>query len=64
MEAYMSWQVEDDNQGMQSDSDEEMSPSLTDEITARSAENIRSWKAYLPDDCIDMMIIMGWDQTT
>jgi hypothetical protein len=28
---------------------------------ARSAENIRIWRSYLPKDCVDTMIKMGWD---
>ena len=31
---------------------------------ARSARNILQWKAYLPRDCINRMIAMGWDRTT
>jgi hypothetical protein len=31
---------------------------------ARSARNILQWKAYLPHDCIERMIAMGWDRTT
>jgi hypothetical protein len=30
----------------------------------RSAGNIRLWKLYLPEDCINTMIEMGWDRTT
>jgi hypothetical protein len=29
----------------------------------RSAGNIQSWRAYLPEDCIGTMIKMGWDRT-
>jgi hypothetical protein len=31
--------------------------------TARSTENILLWQTYLPDNCVDTMIKMGWDQT-
>jgi hypothetical protein len=27
---------------------------------ARAAENIRIWRSYLPEDCVDTMIKMGW----
>jgi hypothetical protein len=27
---------------------------------ARAAENIRVWRTYLPQDCVDTMIEMGW----
>jgi len=30
----------------------------------RSEENILRWMAYLPQDCIEAMILMGWDVTT
>jgi len=30
----------------------------------RSTGNIRLWKLYLPEDCINTMIDMGWDRTT
>lgn len=31
---------------------------------ARSNENISQWMSYLPADCVDTMIEMGWDVTT
>lgn len=31
---------------------------------ARSARNILQWMSYLPPDCIERMIAMGWDRTT
>jgi hypothetical protein len=30
----------------------------------RSEDNILGWMAYLPQDCIEAMIRMGWDLTT
>jgi hypothetical protein len=39
------------------------SPANEDEIT-RSAQNIREWMAYLPRNCVETMIRMGWDKTT
>jgi hypothetical protein len=30
----------------------------------RSEDNILQWMAYLPEDCIRMMIAMGWDVST
>jgi hypothetical protein len=30
----------------------------------RSIENIRVWTSYLPYDCVDTMIKLGWDRTT
>lgn len=30
---------------------------------ARSAANISAWQSYLPQDCIDAMIKMGWDHS-
>jgi hypothetical protein len=31
---------------------------------ARSKKNISQWRSYLPEDCVDAMIRMGWDVTT
>jgi hypothetical protein len=31
---------------------------------AHSEENILRWMAYLPEDCIRTMVLMGWDITT
>jgi hypothetical protein len=36
----------------------------SDADIARSEKNILQWMTYLPDDCIRMMILMGWDITT
>jgi hypothetical protein len=30
----------------------------------RAAENIAQWQSYLPADCVDRMIEMGWHVTT
>jgi hypothetical protein len=30
----------------------------------RSIEKIRVWTSYLPYDCVDTMIKLGWDRTT
>lgn len=31
---------------------------------ARSESNIRAWRSYLPAECVDRMIEMGWDHST
>jgi hypothetical protein len=31
---------------------------------SRAAQNVREWTAYLPKDCVDTMIAMGWDVST
>jgi hypothetical protein len=31
---------------------------------ARSKENILQWMSYLPTDCVNTMIEMGWNVTT
>jgi hypothetical protein len=31
---------------------------------SRPAENLESWMAYLPKDCIATMVRMGWDRDT
>jgi hypothetical protein len=30
----------------------------------RSAYNIREWRSYLPPECVESMIRMGWDIST
>ncbi len=34
---------------------------ISEADAARSAENIRLWRSYLPEDCVETMIKMGWD---
>lgn len=36
----------------------------SDADAARSEKNILQWMAYLPQDCVNTMIAMGWDATT
>jgi hypothetical protein len=36
----------------------------TSAIFERSAKNIANWSSYLPSDCVDVMISLGWDRTT
>jgi hypothetical protein len=31
--------------------------------SVRSVGNIRLWSSYLPEDCVNTMIKMGWDRT-
>jgi hypothetical protein len=33
-------------------------------MDARSANNIADWSSYLPADCVDAMVSLGWDRTT
>jgi hypothetical protein len=40
------------------------SPEGLDFDVARSEKNILAWMAYLPPDCIQTMIKMGWDCNT
>jgi hypothetical protein len=49
-----------------SDSSDAVLPIETqaDDDIRRSEDNILKWMAYLPEDCIRTMIIMGWDVTT
>jgi hypothetical protein len=36
-----------------------------DAALARRAEaNVKTWRTYLPADCVDTMIRMGWHRTT
>lgn len=39
-------------------------PASSDFNVARSEENVLQWMSYLPQDCIESMIRMGWDFTT
>ena len=42
-----------------------MSPRFDDaNAVRRSEDNILQWMKYLPEDCINRMIQMGWDVTT
>ena len=34
------------------------------ELIERSMRNISAWRSYLPAECVDTMIAMGWDKTT
>jgi hypothetical protein len=38
------------------------SPAVTLTVD-RSAKNIESWSAYLPADCVAVMVSLGWDRT-
>jgi hypothetical protein len=31
--------------------------------SVRAAENVRLWNSYLPEDCVNTMIKMGWHRT-
>jgi len=33
---------------------------ISEADAARAAENIRIWRSYLPEDCVQTMIEMGW----
>jgi hypothetical protein len=44
------------------DADSLLRPCFTDAADeARSLQNIALWKSYLPADCVETMIAMGWD---
>ncbi len=30
----------------------------------RAVANVAAWRSYLPSDCVNTMIEMGWDRTT
>lgn len=32
--------------------------------SARAQANVAIWRSYLPADCVDTMIRMGWHETT
>ena len=36
----------------------------TTPIHSRSEFNIRLWQSYLPKDCVETMVRMGWDRST
>jgi hypothetical protein len=46
------------------ESSDAAAPAVGNAELARSEENILRWMAYLPQDCIETMIRMGWDVTT
>ncbi len=33
-------------------------------IDDRAAKNIANWSSYLPADCVEVMVSLGWDRTT
>jgi hypothetical protein len=40
-------------------------PEIRDAALSRRAEaNVKIWRSYLPADCVDTMIRMGWHRTT
>jgi hypothetical protein len=46
------------------DTAENFDTAESDEEIRRSAMNIAVWSSYLPADCVETMIMMGWDKTT
>jgi hypothetical protein len=64
MEGFSSRRAEEDPQKRAAGSDETPFPWLRGAIDARAAANIRAWREYLPSDCIEIMIALGWDQDT
>lgn len=34
------------------------------ETANRSTRNITNWSSYLPANCIEVMVSLGWDRTT
>jgi hypothetical protein len=36
----------------------------SEEDCAHAEANLREWRSYLPDDCINAMLQMGWDLST
>jgi hypothetical protein len=52
---------------MPPESSDTASPTISYESDAdieHSENNILQWIAYLPEDCIRTMVLMGWDITT
>jgi hypothetical protein len=45
-------------------SEEPTVASPADTVTPRWAKNIFLWSSYLPHDCVQSMIRMGWHHTT
>ena len=33
-------------------------------LSRRAEANVKTWRSYLPADCVDTMIRMGWHRTT
>jgi hypothetical protein len=32
--------------------------------SVRAVANVKAWRSYLPSDCVNTMIELGWDRTT
>jgi hypothetical protein len=43
---------------------ESMSASRSGPEPTRSAKNVLIWRSYLPRDCVESMVNMGWDHST
>jgi hypothetical protein len=41
-----------------------MRASLAEPEPTRSAKNVLIWQSYLPRDCVESMVNMGWDHST
>jgi hypothetical protein len=37
---------------------------LTDAERTHSVSNVRQWRSYLPAECVNSMVAMGWDLST
>jgi hypothetical protein len=37
---------------------------LSEPEPSRSAKNVLIWQSYLPRDCVESMVNMGWDRST
>jgi hypothetical protein len=35
-----------------------------EEVSARAEQNVREWRTYLPPECVESMIRMGWHIST
>ena len=46
------------------DADAQRDGSSGHTLVARSERNVGEWMSYLPQDCVETMIRMGWDIST
>jgi hypothetical protein len=63
-ETQMQQRVSDEGKTETSDTAAPLEVWVNDSGAAHSKENILQWLSYLPEDCIQTMIAMGWDVTT
>ena len=56
--------LNDEQLNYQAPEDDQADESVATRQANRSRDNIATWNAYLPEDCVKTMVNMGWDRNT